>query len=101
MRKAAIGAKENADLYGLKILAENIEENISNTTRFIVIGLEPQTQGNRFSVCLIVKHQSGALARIIETIAQHGLNMQSIQSRPIKNRPFEYFFLLKWMEILR
>ena len=74
--KAAIGAKENADLYGLKILAENIEENVSNTTRFIVIGLEPQTQGNRFSVCLIVKHQSGALARIIETIAQHGLNMQ-------------------------
>ena len=35
--KAAIGAKENADLYGLKILAENIEENVSNTTRFIVI----------------------------------------------------------------
>lgn len=95
VRKAAIGAKENADLYGLKILAENIEENISNTTRFIVIGLEPQTQGNRFSVCLIVKHQSGALARIIETIAQHGLNMQSIQSRPIKNRPFEYFFFIE------
>ena len=93
--KAAIGAKENADLYGLKILAENIEENVSNTTRFIVIGLEPQTQGNRFSVCLIVKHQSGALARIIETIAQHGLNMQSIQSRPIKNRPFEYFFFIE------
>lgn len=95
VRKAAIGAKENADLYGLKILAENIEENVSNTTRFIVIGLEPQTQGNRFSVCLIVKHQSGALARIIETIAQHGLNMQSIQSRPIKNRPFEYFFFIE------
>lgn len=93
--KAAIGAKENAELYGLKILAENIEGNVSNTTRFIVIGLEPQTKGNRFSVCLIAKHQSGALARIIEMIAQHGLNMQSIQSRPIKNRPFEYFFFIE------
>ena len=93
--KAAIGAKENAELYGLKILAENIQENVSNTTRFIVISLEPLSKGERFSVCLIAKHQSGALARIIETIAQHGLNMQSIQSRPIKNRPFEYFFFIE------
>lgn len=94
-RKAAIGAKENAKLYGLEVLATNIEENNQNTTRFLVIGLEPQDKGDRFSICLTTKHTSGALASIIEIIAKHGMNMQSIQSRPIKNKPFEYFFFIE------
>lgn len=95
VHKAAIGAKENADLYGLKVLATNIEENASNTTRFLVIGLKPKLEGNRFSLCLTTKHESGALAKIISCIAQDGLNMQSIQSRPIKGKPFEYFFYIE------
>lgn len=93
--KAAIGAKENADLYGLKVLATQIEANTENTTRFLVIGLEPLTSGNRFSVLLTAKHTSGSLARIIEVIAEHHINMESIQSRPIKGRPFEYFFFIE------
>lgn len=93
--KAAIGAKENASLYGLKVLATNIEGNASNTTRFLVIGLKPSTKGNRFSLILTTKHESGALARIINCIAQNGLNMESIQSRPMKNKPFEYFFFIE------
>lgn len=44
VHKAAIGAKENAELYGLKVLATNIQENTTNTTRFLVIGLKPQIQ---------------------------------------------------------
>ena len=70
MHKAAIGAKENAELYGLKVLATNIQENATNTTRFLVIGLKPQMQGNRFSMVLSVKHESGALAKIIDCIAR-------------------------------
>lgn len=93
--KAAIGAKENANLYGLKVLATNIESNNQNTTRFLVIGLEPKKEGVRSSFCITVKHTSGALAKVIETIANHGMNMQSIQSRPIKGHPFEYFFFIE------
>lgn len=95
VHKAAIGAKENAELYGLKVLATNIQENATNTTRFLVIGLKPQMQGNRFSMVLSVKHESGALAKIIDCIAKNGLNMESIQSRPMKNKPFEYFFFVE------
>ena len=95
IHKAAIGAKENASLYGLKILATKIEENAQNTTRFMVIGLEPKQDGDRFSMCLVTKHESGSLARIINVIGDYGLNMQSIQSRPIKGKPFEYFFYIE------
>ena len=93
--KAAIGAKENAQLYGLKVLASQIEAHTENTTRFLVIGLEPLNKGDRFSVILSVKHQSGSLARIIEIIARYHINMESIQSRPIKGKPFEYFFFIE------
>lgn len=93
--KAAIGAKENAQLYGLEILASQIEAHTENTTRFLVIGLQPKTSGNRSSVLLTVQHTSGSLAKIIEVIARHHINMESIQSRPIKGRPFEYFFFVE------
>lgn len=95
IHKAAIGAKENASLYGLKVLASKIQENNNNTTKFMVIGLEPSNSGSRFSLCLTTKHESGSLARIINVIGKYGLNMQSIQSRPIKGRPFEYFFYME------
>ncbi len=95
IHKAAIGAKENASLYGLKVLATHIEENANNTTKFLVIGLEPSQNGNRFSLCLTTKHEAGSLARIIDVIGKYGLNMQSIQSRPIKGKPFEYFFYME------
>lgn len=93
--RAAIGARENATLYGLKVLATQIEAHTENTTRFLVIGLEPEKQGDRFSVLLTARHTSGALARIIEVIAHHQINMESIQSRPIKGRPFEHFFFIE------
>ncbi|MBB5182500.1 chorismate mutase [Catenisphaera adipataccumulans] len=95
IHKAAIGARENADLYNLEILAEGIEENPENTTRFVIIGREPLMNGEHFSILFTIKHTSGSLARIIEIIAKYGLNMDSIQSRPIKGRPFEYFFFIE------
>ena len=50
---------------------------------------------------LSVKHESGALAKIIDCIAKNGLNMESIQSRPMKNKPFEYFFHIDVMGSLK
>ncbi len=95
IHKAAIAAKENARLYGLKVLAENIQPDNRNTTRFMVIGRQPSRQGNHFSIVFTAKHTSGSLAKIIEVIAKYGLNMDSIQSRPRKDKPFEYFFYIE------
>ena len=100
--KAAIGARENADLYGLEVLAENVvANNMVNTTRFIVIGTEPVETGDRFSMVFTTTHTSGALAKVIELIAKYELNMDNIQSRPRKDVPFEYFFFIEMEEDLK
>lgn len=95
IHKAAIGAKENANLYDLEILATKIEANPENTTRFLVIGREPQTNGDHFSLLFTLPHKSGSLSNIIRIIAEYGLNMDSIQSRPRKGKQFEYFFFIE------
>ena len=95
VRKAAIGAKENAVLYGLRVLASNIEENPQNTTRFLVVSLKGARQGNHSSLIVTLKNEVGALAKVIEVISRHGLDMCSIQSRPRKGHPCEYFFFIE------
>lgn len=95
IHKGAIAAKENAVLYNLKVLASNIEENPQNTTRFLVIGLEQSREGDHSSLIITLKNDVGALAHVIEKIASHGLDMCSIQSRPRKGHPFEYFFFIE------
>lgn len=93
--KAAIGAKENAELYGLDIVAEDINTSNQNTTRFIIISKKLVTEGNQFSLAFIVHHKAGALVEAMNVIAQHGFNVQNIRSRSIKNRPWEYYFYVE------
>ena len=93
--KAAIAAKENAELYGLDILAENINTSDQNTTRFLILGKALCTKGNRSSLAIIVPHKAGALVAAMNLIAKYGFNMQSIISRSIKERPWEYYFYIE------
>jgi chorismate mutase/prephenate dehydratase len=93
--KAAIGARENAALYNLEVLPVAVQENASNTTRFLIIGDKPAQTGNRLGLCVSVRNEVGALAKVIEIVSDWGLNMCSIQSRPLKNHPFEYFFFIE------
>lgn len=90
--KGAIAAKENALLYDLEILAEDINTSTQNTTRFIVIGKELKQYGNQFNLLFTVHHKAGALVEAMQIIASHEFNMQSIKSRSIKNKPWEYYF---------
>lgn len=94
--KAAIAAKENAAIYGLKILASNIQTSKENTTRFLVISRKPLDKRCEHCALLIaVNDDPGSLARAIEVISRRGLNMDTLQSRPLKDRPFEYFFYIQ------
>ena len=93
--KAAIAAKENAELYGLDILAEDINTSEQNTTRFIIIGKKLVKEGNRFSMIFTAKHEAGALVKAMEVISKHGFNMESIKSRSIKNKPWAYYFYVE------
>lgn len=91
---AAIASKETAELYGLEIIKESVNENSSNTTRFAVLSRERHidVNNNLFTLVFTVKHEAGALAKAIDIIGEFGFNMQMIKSRPLKNSLWQYYF---------
>ena len=89
---AAIASRETAQLYSLSVLAEDVNESAANTTRFIVIAKQRRAAGDRFSLLFTVDHRAGALARIMRIIGEEGFNLESIKSRPMPGRQWEYYF---------
>jgi chorismate mutase/prephenate dehydratase len=94
---AAIGSAIAGEVYGLRTVEPAIEDRRDNTTRFAVIGrLTPPPSGND-STCLLFtirKDEAGALYRLLAPFSEQGLNLTSIQLRPIKGKPWEYLFFL-------
>jgi chorismate mutase/prephenate dehydratase len=94
---AAIGSEVAAEAYGLEVLEPSIEDRKGNSTRFLVIGRDrPAPSGNDLTsaVFTVSKDQSGALFRLLEPFARHGVNLTSVQSRPMKGKPWEYLFFV-------
>ena len=88
IQKAAIASELTAQLYGLKILEKDIQDNQENSTRFIIVTNQKIFLKNaeKMSICLEVKHQSGSLYHALSHIIYNDLNMNFIQSRPLKGR---------------
>ena len=94
--QAAIASAKNAEIYGLKVLKNSIQNNKNNSTRFIVVtGKKIYTpQANRISICFEVNHESGALYQALSHFIYNDINMINIQSRPIQNKNWEYRFFV-------
>jgi len=90
--KAAIASVENADLYGLEVLAPHINSSDSNTTRFVMVTTNKQLSGDRFGLFFTVKNEAGYLARAVDIISKTGFNMTCLRSRSVKDLPWEYYF---------
>ena len=93
--KAAIASIETAELYGLEVLAENINTSKDNTTRFVVVGNELPEVGNHLSIVFTVHHESGQLAKIMQIVAKYGFNMENIKSRSLKDASWQYYFYME------
>ncbi len=93
---AIIASKLAAEIYGLNILAENIQDMRWNITRFFVIGYEeaPRTDNAKTSLVFAVPHRPGALYACLGEFAQRGINLTKLESRPRRNRPWHYVFYL-------
>lgn len=94
---AAIASEESAALYGLEVLRKEINQNALNTTRFAVfcaVRNEELSPGSNclFQMMFTVRNVPGSLAGAINTFSEAGINLRSLQSRPIKDIPWQYCF---------
>lgn len=92
--KAAIGSKRAAELYGLEILKSNIHFNKNNFTRFIILSnkMNITDESNKISIVFSSHHVSGSLYKILGYFAHNGLNLLKIQSRPLLEKKWDYYF---------
>lgn len=91
---AAVGSSLAAEVYGLKILFDNIEDNPENVTRFFVIARHPvkRTGDDKTSIIFTTAHKSGALVDVLDVFRRYGINLTNIDTRPSQKRNFEYYF---------
>jgi chorismate mutase/prephenate dehydratase len=95
--KAAIGSHIAAEAYGLQVVESGIEDRRDNSTRFLVLGQTPPSPSGRdltSAVFTIRKDQAGGLFRLIQPFAKEGVNITTIQLRPIHGKTWEYLFFL-------
>lgn len=89
---AAIASARAAEIYGMQILASEIEDNPYNYTRFLVIKKEKAQPSGRdkTSIVFSVKHQPGSLFNFLKIMTEGNLNMTRIESRPTRQKPWDY-----------
>ena len=92
----AIASSLAAEKYGLEILAEGIETNKMNYTRFLILSengnLNPVSENNKTSIFFSLSHNIGSLSKILSTLSYYDLNLTKIQSMPIVGKEWEYHF---------
>lgn len=93
---AAIASVLTAELYGLKILDDNISNTQNNATRFIIVTNKKicTKTANKISICFEIAHESGSLYHMLSHFIYNNINMTNIQSRPIKGKTWEYRFFV-------
>ena len=93
----AIASIETAEIYGLEVLAANINKSGENTTRFAVLSRvkAAMTSLSNSVLMFTVKHEAGSLANAISIIGKYGYNMTALRSRPLKKHSWQYYFYIE------
>lgn len=93
--KAAIAGRRAADIYGLEVAAENIEDAGFNYTRFFILGHDEPPRGagkHKSSLVLATRHKPGSLVTCLEEFPKYNINMTKLESRPRRDKPWSYLF---------
>ena len=94
--QAAVASRAAGRLYGLKVLAEGINHNKNNATRFIILAKDHiyRKDAGKVTICFELPHRSGTLYNMLGNLIYNGVNMRMIESRPIAGRNWEYRFFV-------
>lgn len=98
LETAAIASELACQIYEMKLAEKNIEDDHTNRTRFVVLVAAPKlwkqapTGHDKTSVIFSTKHLPGSLVRALSSLSFRGINLSRIESRPIKSKPWEYYF---------
>ena len=92
----AIASARAAEIYEMKIIAKEIEDNPNNFTRFFILAKQdsPPTENDKTSIVFSVRHKPGALYEFLKELANRNINLTKIESRPTRQKPWEYNFYL-------
>ncbi len=93
---AAIASELASSVYGLKVVRERIEDQVNNFTRFLVIAKNytEKSGDDKTSLLFSVKDEPGILHKMLAPFARRGINLNKIESRPLKKKAWEYIFFL-------
>jgi chorismate mutase/prephenate dehydratase len=91
---AAIAGKLAAEIYKLPIVNKNVQDRVENYTRFLVIGkdMAKKAKHNKTSIMFSIRDEAGSLLKVLQLLARNKINLTKIQSRPLRDRPWEYLF---------
>ena len=92
--RAAIAGETVANLYDLNVIERGIQDSSDNTTRFVVIGMEPvpSSGSDKTSIVFSARNRPGALFDLLQPLARYGIDMTRIESRPARRGLWEYLF---------
>ncbi len=100
---AAIASAAAARVYGARILRRHLEDHRENFTRFLLLARPAgrARAANKVSIVFSTHNQPGALYKCLAVFALRDINLTKMESRPLRGRPFEYFFYLDFLGSLR
>ena len=96
---AAIASSVAAEIYGVNVLCQDIEDIANNITRFLILSKQDseRTGDDKTVILFSTAHKTGALVDVLNVFREYGINMTNIGSRPNKKREWEYYFFVDFL----